>query len=306
MAALARARLLRSGHRVLEFPSWDCLPYDRSSPHAGVVAQRMTALSRLARLKGQDRPSVVLTTVNAALQRVPARDLVAQALAVTPGNVLDMQGIIPLARAQRLCPHRDVRSRDYAVRGGIIDLYAPGMAEPVRLDFFGDTLESIRASIPKASAPPTSCMRSIWFGRRVPAHHRDHPAFPAGLCGSLRAPSPDDLLYQAVSEGAATSAWSIGCRCSRQARHDFDYLPAPPWRSSRGSTTWRASARADQGLLRSPPAGAGQRGPARPIIGCRPIGFICRNQNGAIGSPRHGWRGSRRLRCRRAGTGRGR
>src|SRR2546423_7306303 len=79
MAALARALgFFAPDLAVLEFPAWDCLPYDRVSPHAGFVAQRMTALSRLARLKGRDRPSVLLTTVNAALQRVPARDFVAK------------------------------------------------------------------------------------------------------------------------------------------------------------------------------------------------------------------------------------
>src|SRR5438445_627760 len=77
-AALARALAFFAPElAVLEFPSWDCLPYDRVSPHAGVVAQRMTAMSRLARVKGRDRPSVLLTTVNAALQRVPAKALVA-------------------------------------------------------------------------------------------------------------------------------------------------------------------------------------------------------------------------------------
>ena len=55
MAALARAlAFFAPDLAVLEFPSWDCLPYDRVSPHAGVVAQRMTALSRLARLKGNE------------------------------------------------------------------------------------------------------------------------------------------------------------------------------------------------------------------------------------------------------------
>src|SRR6266568_2279485 len=95
MAALARAlSFFAPDLAVLEFPAWDCLPYDRVSPHAGVVAQRMTALSRLARLKGRDRPSCLLTTVNAALQRVPARTLVAtQSLSAAPGNVLDMASI---------------------------------------------------------------------------------------------------------------------------------------------------------------------------------------------------------------------
>ena len=74
MAQLARALAFFAPEiEINEFPAWDCLPYDRVSPHPGIVAQRMTTLSRLARLKGRERPGVVLTTVNAALQRVPPR-----------------------------------------------------------------------------------------------------------------------------------------------------------------------------------------------------------------------------------------
>ena len=164
MAALPARSGFRARYRGLGFPAWDCLPYDRVSPHAGFVAQRMT-LSRLARIKGRDRPSVLLTTVNAALQRVPARNLVArQSLSVAPGNMLAMAGITQWLELNGFVRASTVREPgDYAVRGGIIDLYAPGMAEPVRLDFFGDTLESIRASTPRASAPPTSCAPSTWF-----------------------------------------------------------------------------------------------------------------------------------------------
>src|SRR4026209_292262 len=96
MAALARAlAFFAPDIEVLQFPAWDCLPYDRVSPHAGVVAQRMTALSRLARIKGRERPAVLLTTVNAALQRVPAKELIGKhALSAAPGNVLPMDGIV--------------------------------------------------------------------------------------------------------------------------------------------------------------------------------------------------------------------
>src|ERR1044071_3615494 len=95
MAQLARALSFFAPEiEVNEFPAWDCLPYDRVSPHPGIEAQRMTALSRLARLKGRERPGVVLTTVNAALQRVPSRDLIAtQSLSAAPGNVLAMDGV---------------------------------------------------------------------------------------------------------------------------------------------------------------------------------------------------------------------
>ena len=147
MAQLARSLAFFAPEiAVNEFPAWDCLPYDRVSPHAGIVAQRMTTLSRLARLKGRERPGVVLTTVNAALQRVPARDLVAtQSLSAAPGNVLAMDGVTKWLELNGYNRTATVREPgDYAVRGGIVDLYPPGMGDPVRLDFFGDTLESIR------------------------------------------------------------------------------------------------------------------------------------------------------------------
>ncbi|MGC1560276.1 MAG: transcription-repair coupling factor, partial [Bradyrhizobium sp.] len=80
---------------VLQFPAWDCQPYDRVSPHGGILAQRLTTLARLARLAGSDKPLIVLTTVNAAVQRVPARETIAaQALSVAPGHVVPMDSII--------------------------------------------------------------------------------------------------------------------------------------------------------------------------------------------------------------------
>src|ERR1700681_396649 len=75
MAQLSRAlAFFAPDIEVAEFPAWDCLPYDRVSPHAGVVAQRMMALARLARVKGRERPAILLATVNAILQRVPPRE----------------------------------------------------------------------------------------------------------------------------------------------------------------------------------------------------------------------------------------
>src|SRR5581483_268159 len=96
MAAIARAlNFFAPDILVQELPAWDCLPYDRVSPNGTVVAQRMIALSRLARIKGRDRPSILLTTVNAAVQRVPSKELLAtQSLSAAPGNMLDMDGVV--------------------------------------------------------------------------------------------------------------------------------------------------------------------------------------------------------------------
>ncbi len=205
MAALARAlRFFAPDMELLEFPAWDCLPYDRVSPNAAVLAQRMLTLSRLTRVKGRDRPSVLLTTVNAALQRVPARDFVAQqALSVAPGHVLGMAGVMSWLELNGFTRASTVREPgDYAVRGGILDLYAPGMDLPVRLDFFGDTLETIRSFDPQTQISEGQ-LRALDL---VPVAEfqlvtETIRRFRTGYVAQFGATTPDDLLYEAVSEG---------------------------------------------------------------------------------------------------------
>jgi transcription-repair coupling factor (superfamily II helicase) len=148
MSQLARAlEFFAPDIDVMQFPAWDCQPYDRVSPHNGIVAQRVTTLARLSRLAGSDKPLIVLTTVNAVVQRVPAREqIAAQALSVAPGNVVPMDSIVAWLEHNGYNRSSTVReSGEYAVRGGILDLYPAGLDQPVRLDFFGDALESIRS-----------------------------------------------------------------------------------------------------------------------------------------------------------------
>src|SRR6266702_7306102 len=133
----------------LTFPAWDCLPYDRVSPNGEITSRRIDTLTRLA--GGEDkRPLIVLTTVNALVQRVPPRRLF-------DGRVLTLGqgGRIPLDRLQGFFRNNGyfrtgtVREPgEYAVRGGIVDLFPSGAVQPIRLDFFGDTLESLRSFDP--------------------------------------------------------------------------------------------------------------------------------------------------------------
>ncbi len=217
---------------VLEFPAWDCLPYDRVSPHAGIVAQRMTALAKLARVQGRDKPAVLLTTVNAILQRVPARDLIArQSLAAAPGNVLPMSGITQWLELNGFNRASTVREPgDYAIRGGIIDLFAPGMGEPVRLDFFGDTLESIRTFDPD-SQRTSGDLRAL---NLVPMAEFQLTSdtirlFRTGYVAAFGAAAPDDVLYEAVTEGrrhAGMEHWLP--LFHKQMETLFDYLGHTP------------------------------------------------------------------------------
>ena len=204
MAQLARALAFFAPEiEINEFPAWDCLPYDRVSPHAGIVAQRMTTLSRLARLKGRERPGVVLTTVNAALQRVPARDLIAtQSLSAAPGNMLAMDGVTKWLELNGYNRTSTVREPgDYAVRGGIVDLFPPGIGDPVRLDFFGDTLESIRTF----DAETQRSMDTLRALDLVPVAEFQLTSetirrFRTGYVETFGA-ATNDPLYEAISEG---------------------------------------------------------------------------------------------------------
>ncbi|MEJ2375502.1 MAG: transcription-repair coupling factor [Pseudolabrys sp.] len=217
---------------TMEFPAWDCLPYDRVSPNAPVVAQRMTALSRLARVKGRDRPSVLLTTVNAALQRVPAREFVAtHALSVAPGNVTGMHSIIEWLELNGFLRASTVREPgDYAVRGGILDLYPPGMDMPVRLDFFGDTLETIRSFDPQTQRSEME-MRGLDL---VPVAEfqlvtETIRRFRTGYVAEFGAAGPNDLLYEAVSEGRRYPGMEHWLPLFHGKMETlFDYLPGTP------------------------------------------------------------------------------
>jgi transcription-repair coupling factor (superfamily II helicase) len=232
MAALAQAlTFFAPGLAVIAFPAWDCLPYDRVSPHAGVVAERMAALSRLAGGRAA-APSVLLTTVNAVLQRVPAKDLVArQSLAAAPGNAIPMQKIVDWLDLNGFLRASTVREPgDYAVRGGIVDLFAPGMHEPVRLDFFGDTLESIRSFDPETQRT-SGQLRSLdlvpvaEFQLTRDAIHR----FRQGYLAAFGAARRDDLLYEAVSEGRRHPGMEHWLPLFHERLDTlFDYVPATP------------------------------------------------------------------------------
>ena len=205
MQQLARAlEFFAPDLAVMQFPAWDCQPYDRVSPHGAILAQRLTTLARLARLTGSEKPLIVLTTVNAVVQRVPARDAVAsQALSVAPGNVVPMNSIIAWLEHNGYTRSSTVREPgEYAVRGGILDLFPAGLDQPVRFDFFGDSLESIR-SFDAETQRTLLDMRSLdlvpisEFQLVTETIRRFRMAYTA----QFGAPGPDDALYEAVSEG---------------------------------------------------------------------------------------------------------
>ena len=190
---------------VLDFPSWDCQPYDRVSPNAGISARRSTALARLAGASSsRERPRILCTTVNAMVQRVMPRDTVAaDTFAAAPGNSVNTDDLVRWLETNGFLRASTVSDTgDYAVRGGIVDLFPPGFPSPIRLDFFGDTLESIRAFDPETQRS-TTMLRSLDLVpmSEVQITTESMRRFRQAYIAEFGAQTSGDPLYEAVSEG---------------------------------------------------------------------------------------------------------
>ena len=135
---------------ILRLPAWDCLPYDRVGPAAEIAATRLATLSRLANV-GPGEKLLIVTTASALLQKIiPKAKILAAVFETRPGQELDMGRLQNYLAANGYSKTETVRDKgEYAIRGGVVDLFAPSEALPVRLDMFGDILESIRTFDPE-------------------------------------------------------------------------------------------------------------------------------------------------------------
>jgi len=213
---------------VLTFPAWDCLPYDRVSPNGEITSRRIDTLTRLAGRK-ERAPLIVLTTVNALVQRVPPRRLF-------DGRVLELGagGRVPLDRLQSFFRNNGYVRTDtvrepgeFAVRGGIVDLWPAGAAQPVRLDFFGDTLESLRSFDPLTQRSTGTLDRFVL--RPVSEVLLDDAAiqsFRTRYRAAFGASGSDDPLYEGVSAGRRQAGMEHWLPFYYETLETlFDYLP---------------------------------------------------------------------------------
>ncbi len=134
--------------KIVTFPAWDCLPYDRVSPGSDLMAERITSLCVLNSWQEEKErhTRIVLTTVNAASQRVTPPDSLAQKhVKLKKGARLSekkLEQFLGINGYQRTDTVRE--AGEYAIRGGIIDLFPAGRKHPVRIDLFGDEIDSIK------------------------------------------------------------------------------------------------------------------------------------------------------------------
>ena len=187
---------------VVTFPGWDCLPYDRISPNADISATRMATLAGL--VHGMPGQFILLTTLNAATQRIPAREVLKEAsFSARVGSRVDEASLRNfLVRMGFSQTHSVTEPGDYAVRGGIIDIYPPGPSGPVRLDFFGDVLDGARRfdagsqrTTDKLDLIELAPVSEVILDEAAITRFRQNYRIEFGAAGT------DDPLYEAVSAG---------------------------------------------------------------------------------------------------------
>jgi len=187
---------------VLTVPGWDCLPYDRVSPALAVMAERLATLNAL-QVK-QTKPQLVITTVSAATQRMLTPFRVRQLTRrIAEGERIEREALVEqlnalgYQRADTVAEHGE-----YAVRGSLIDLYPAGEALALRLDFFGDEIDSVRRFEPTDQRstdkvdsftliPASEALLDADSIKRFRSRYRE----------TFGATATQDPLYQALSEG---------------------------------------------------------------------------------------------------------
>jgi transcription-repair coupling factor (superfamily II helicase) len=197
-------RFFAPERQVLVFPAWDCLPYDRLSPHPDIVAERLETLVRLATPKMPGAPArIVLASVGAALQKVPPRSLYAEAAVVLKkGETVDVAWLTRFLGENGYGRSETVMEPgEFAVRGGLVDLFPPGTVEPLRLDLFGDVLEEIRSFDPMSQRSTGPRDEVVLLPVSEVLLTKDSiERFRGGYRELFGNPS-DDALYESVSAG---------------------------------------------------------------------------------------------------------
>jgi transcription-repair coupling factor (superfamily II helicase) len=187
---------------VIEFPAWDCLPYDRASPALSVSARRLSALHRLQ--VSPQSPQLLVTTINAVLQRAVTPFRIRESVRLLkPGMEISRDSLIGLLQRQGYSrTDTVVDAGEFAVRGSVFDIFPSGLEQGLRLDFFGDELETLRLFDPNTQRstgtvdghlllPASEALLDEDSVKRFRTRYRE-------LFG---ANATSDPLYQAVSDG---------------------------------------------------------------------------------------------------------
>ncbi|WOF44451.1 transcription-repair coupling factor [Sphingopyxis indica] len=187
---------------VHRFPAWDCLPYDRAGPSMRVSADRLATLSALQATP--KRGELILTTVAAITQRTLTPFRIRQlATTLAAGQRIDRDALAELLVANGFNRVDTVADQgEFAVRGSLVDLFPAGEEAGLRVDFFGDEIESIRRFDPadQRSLGPAKALQLLPAAETL-LDEATIKRFRTRYRELFGAQATGDPLYQAVSEG---------------------------------------------------------------------------------------------------------
>lgn len=235
---------------VHRFPAWDCLPYDRAGPSMRVSADRLATLSALQ--APPKRGELILTTVAAITQRTLTPFRIRQlATTLAPGQRIDRDALAELLVANGFNRVDTVADQgEFAVRGSLVDLFPAGEDAGLRVDFFGDEIESIRRFDPadQRSLGPAKSLQLLPAAETL-LDQDTIKRFRSSYREMFGAQATGDPLYQAVSEAGGRRGWTIGCRCSRNGWRRCSTISTPQPRCCAATAPTRRRRRASMPSL---------------------------------------------------------
>ena len=199
-------RFFAPSHRILGFPAWDCLPYDRVGPNRDLTSTRLKTLMLLRQIEAKQdtKPTILIVTVNALLQRV------------VPKAFFDGQ-VVRLKVGKRVAPARLIQflvpagytavstvtePGEFAQRGGLIDVFPTGSPAPLRIDFFDDEIDTIKQFDPvqQRTTQPIAAA-TLLPACELPGDEAARERFRLTYREAFGATGQNDPLYTAISEG---------------------------------------------------------------------------------------------------------
>ncbi len=187
---------------LAHFVEWETLPYDSFSPHQDIVSQR---LATLAQLPGLER-GIVIASAPGLLHRLPPTDYVAaRSLSLRAGQELDRDAFLDaLAAAGYLRVPQVNEHGEMAVRGSLLDVFPMGAAKPIRIDFFGDEVETLRLFDPDTQLTANEIESiEILPAREVPLDADGISRFRRAYRARFEGQPSKSRVYREVSEGIA-------------------------------------------------------------------------------------------------------
>jgi transcription-repair coupling factor (superfamily II helicase) len=201
---------------ILPFPSHEVDPYRGLAPHFDIASARARALHAL----GAGTARLVVASAAALLPRVSAPERIGGvALTLRPGTDIpptDLADVLAAAGFTRQDPVDE--SGEFCVRGGVVDFYPAGAAQPVRLEFVGDTIESIRSYDPATQRSTASLDRAaiVPLQELIPDGSETDPDRSAAFVDYLRAHGTPAILLSEPDE-----IHRHGERVAEQIRHSY-------------------------------------------------------------------------------------